>query len=589
MDKWRQPCIVGVGRFTQFPAPLEECATPVGMLVEAAHRAAIDATTCRSAAAAVSLSKKSASSFGSSGLLRDIVAVGTPGMFTESRWRVAFGKRDRMYKNFPYSVACALKAKPDAKLLWRSFPGGNGPQFLVNSFAELIALGKIPQGPILIGGVEENATFDRTVRAGRKEDLKTAGWGDQGIDSKEPPHEPVTVNKRGILPEDELDVYRQVNFHAGVATVEYYAHFENAFGHALGRTRKEHTDAIAELFSRFSIVAASQPHHSWYPRERSANSLKTLSKDNRMMAMPYYKWMIARDEIDQSAALIMMSWGEAERRRIPKENIVFLHGSGDSFDSPCLPLRRRYDISLPMEAAYREAFRSAGLGEVADHNKVDFFDMYSCYPVAVEAACAAVGIRDPLSVPVTRLTATGGLPYHGGPGSNYSCHGIAAVCEKLRLYRFRGKLACVGANGGNLTEHSVGIYGTSPPARNYHRRDYLEYAPDSYFLMDNLALSPNGEGIIISWTLRFQRKPNIPLCGVVIGEMKSGSDKGKRFLARTMPGDTSTVDWLMSTEPIGQRVLVKCDGLRHKSRSKMASSRGIFHVWFSKLKEKSRI
>ena len=57
MDKSRQPVIVGVGRFTQFPRPLRECTTPVGMLVEAAQRAAADATTDERVAAAVLLVK----------------------------------------------------------------------------------------------------------------------------------------------------------------------------------------------------------------------------------------------------------------------------------------------------------------------------------------------------------------------------------------------------------------------------------------------------------------------------------------------------------------------------------------------------
>ncbi len=42
----------------------------------------------------------------------------------------------------------------------------------------------------------------------------------------------------------------------------------------------------------------------------------------------------------------------------------------------------------------------------------------SCFPIAVEAACSAVGL-DPSTADVARLTQTGGLPYHGGPGSNY--------------------------------------------------------------------------------------------------------------------------------------------------------------------------
>lgn len=42
VDKERQAVVVGVGRFTQRPAPVEDCVTPVGMFAQAARRAAVD-------------------------------------------------------------------------------------------------------------------------------------------------------------------------------------------------------------------------------------------------------------------------------------------------------------------------------------------------------------------------------------------------------------------------------------------------------------------------------------------------------------------------------------------------------------------
>ena len=75
LDKERTPVIVGVGRMTQFPKPVEECHTPVGMLQEAGRRAALDA--CGSAAEGEKL-------------LKDLVGIGAPAMFLEMRWRTAF-------------------------------------------------------------------------------------------------------------------------------------------------------------------------------------------------------------------------------------------------------------------------------------------------------------------------------------------------------------------------------------------------------------------------------------------------------------------------------------------------------------------
>ena len=67
-----------------------------------------------------------------------------------------------------------------------------------------------------------------------------------------------------------------------------------------------------------------------YPEERTLDWLMTPSPENRRMAFPYTKWMCARDEIDMSSAVIMMSAAEAKRRGIPDNKMVYLWGSGDA-------------------------------------------------------------------------------------------------------------------------------------------------------------------------------------------------------------------------------------------------------------------
>ncbi|NLG48053.1 enoyl-CoA hydratase-related protein, partial [Gordonia sp. (in: high G+C Gram-positive bacteria)] len=60
------------------------------------------------------------------------------------------------------------------------------------------------------------------------------------------------------------------------------------------------------------------------------------------------------------------------------------------------------------------------------------------------------------------LSATGGLPYFGGPGNNYSMHGIAEIVARAR--RTPGSFGLVAANGGLLSKYSVGVYSTEPVA-----------------------------------------------------------------------------------------------------------------------------
>ena len=221
-------------------------------------------------------------------------------------------------------------------------------------------------------------------------------------------------------------------------------------------------------------------------------------------------------------------------------------------DTNILPLRGDLSVSVAMRRAYEDAFRSAGLG-APDHTKIAFFDFYSCFPIAVEHACGCVGLD--VSSDVCRMTSTGGLPYHGGPGSNYSCHALCAVVEKLRLDHYRDKFGVVGANGGWLTEHSVGIYSTKRPSKTYQRPP-TSHAPMKSF--DSYAMAPSGEARLLTWTVIYGRRTSLPETGVGIVEMLSGPDRGKRCacMTRASKSGSATVDWLLKGDRIDSTVRV---------------------------------
>jgi tetratricopeptide (TPR) repeat protein len=99
-------------------------------------------------------------------------------------------------------------------------------------------------------------------------------------------------------------------------------------------------------------------------------------------------------------------------------------------------------------------------------NDIDYFDLYSCFPSAVQIACAELGIAedDPRG-----LTVTGGLPYFGGAGNNYVMHSIATMAERLAANP--GQRGLITANGGYLTKHSFGVYGTEAPTHEFRWED----------------------------------------------------------------------------------------------------------------------
>ena len=93
-------------------------------------------------------------------------------------------------------------------------------------------------------------------------------------------------------------------------------------------------------------------------------------------------------------------------------------------------------------------------------DRLDFVDLYSCFPSAVQIAAEEYGLDENRD-----LTVTGGLTFGGGPLNNYVMHSIARTVELLR--KKKGARALITANGGNLYKHAHGIYGSEPPNRDF--------------------------------------------------------------------------------------------------------------------------
>ena len=208
---------------------------------------------------------------------------------------------------------------------------------------------------------------------------------------------------------------------------------------------------MGELFAPFSKIAAGNPFAA-APVERTVDELITVTERNRMIAEPYPRLMVARDQVNQGAAALLMSVGAARRLKVPEENWVYLHGHADLEEQPLL---ERPDLGHAPSAvlAVREALAMAGIGV----DDVATFDLYSCFPVPVFNICDGMGIApdDPRG-----LTLTGGLPFFGGAGNNYSMHAVAETVTQMRSAP--GQFGLVGANGGLLSKYSVGIYSTTP-------------------------------------------------------------------------------------------------------------------------------
>ena len=189
-------------------------------------------------------------------------------------------------------------------------------------------------------------------------------------------------------------------------------------------------------------------------QRRSASELVTPTQANRLIAEPYTRYLIAREKVNQGAAVLLMSLAAACRLGVPAGSRVFLHGHADLRERDLLD---RADLSASPAAvlAARQALEMAGIGVA----HLATIDLYSCFPAPVFNICDGLELApdDPRG-----LTLTGGLPFFGGPGNNYSMHAIAETVQRAR--RSPGAYGFVGANGGVLSKYSAGVYCTTPVA-----------------------------------------------------------------------------------------------------------------------------
>lgn len=321
--------------------------------------------------------------------------------------------------------------------------GGNMPQALVTRAATAIARGELSAA--LIAGAE-------AVRSGR---LKPQAEAQRPADpapapAADPAPEPDPVF--GVQRQDLSDEERAAGLFIPVFV---YPLFESVLAARSGRSNAGVREELGRMLAGFSEVAAVNPH-AWFTDRLSPDEIAAATPDNRLVAEPYTKRMVAFLGTAQGSAVVVTSLAVA-RELGAAEEAVFVWAGADAEDV-WYPIAR---ADLGASPAIRESGRAVLQATGVTIDDVAAFDIYSCFPSAVQIGARELGIAldDP-----RRLTVTGGLPYFGGPGSNYVGHSIATMVERVRS-RVDGEdsLGLVTGVGWYLTKHSMGLYGASPP------------------------------------------------------------------------------------------------------------------------------
>lgn len=329
-----------------------------------------------------------------------------------------------------------------------------------------------------------------------------------------------------------------------LAPIDVYPLYENATRAAWGRTLAQAQAETGEIWSRFAEVAQGNDG-AWIRRGASAAEIVTPGPENRPLAHPYTKLMVANSSVNQGAGFIVTSLAEARRRGVPDAQLVYV-GMGAAAMETLDPLERdRYDRSTSMSLSLTRALELNGVAPEA----LDHVELYSCFPCVPKMARRVIGW--PEDRPATVF---GGLTFGGGPIGNYMSHAVVEMTERLRG---AGATGLLFANGGIATKnHSIVLSGAPIEAASFPQDfDVQAEAEAARDPVPTLAETAEGPATLETFTVFYDRA-GAPRFGVVLAISDEG---GRRTLAKVLPEDEATIAFLTdgAAEPVGSRGVIE--------------------------------
>lgn len=249
---------------------------------------------------------------------------------------------------------------------------------------------------------------------------------------------------------------------AGLAgPVELFAIVESALRHADGLDVERHRDRIAVLYSRFSEVAAANPH-AWRREAASAAAIRDPSPRNAMLAFPYTKRHSSQWNVNQAVAILVCSAARAEQLGLRQGGWIFPTAAAQSKHVVPLAQQRRLHTH-PGTVLCGE--RVLALGGAATRDLVAA-ELYSCFPAAIQSFARDLAI--PEACP---WTVTGAMAFAGGPYNSFSLEGVARMVEVLRAGGPGRRVGLVSNLSGIFGKQACALFSTLPNPDGYRYED----------------------------------------------------------------------------------------------------------------------
>lgn len=489
------PILIGVGQAVErVPQDLTTAASHAEMAGRAARSALVDA--------------------GLSGDKVDWLACVRTFSDSSPAYACPFGGPDK----FPLAVASRIGATPSTAIY--DVIGGQSPQTLVAEAAQALTSGAARVA--VIAGGEALANMRAAQRGATPLDWSeryTGNWNNRGLFSG-----PMIVSQTELA-------------HGLMDAMSYYGFIETARRMRAGRSVEAHRGYMADLIAPFSDVAERNPY-SMFDQSYSAEEIAEPTAENRNLISPFLKNMVAKDGVNQGAAVVMTTVKTARELGILRDKWVYLRGHAEAQENLMLD-RTDLSRSVAMDVVIEEGLRAAKVNAC----DIEHADIYSCFPCVVDQAATQL---DRIG---KALTLTGGLPFFGGPGNNYTLHGICEVVSACR--RAPGSIGLAHGNGGWMSKQAVGIYSTQ----------WVEgdvFADKAKIAKQVAAQSSPGQtdaplGTATMESYIVQHKRGAAIGATVIGQLEDG----KRFYAKLQDMDADTLNALAAGEFDGSALRVE--------------------------------
>jgi hypothetical protein len=328
----RIPVIVGIGEIVDRPKDIAAGLEPLALLDQAVRRAETDS---------------GAKLLGELGSL-DVVNF--------LSWR---------YRDPEKQLAARLGANPAH--CYYGPVGGESPIRYIHEAAKRIARGECSVA--VVCGAEAQSTATKAERGGI-----ALPWTPFAHDVEEP--------KRGAAFQKPMAVKLGV-----FRPITVYPLYESATSANWGQTPREALAESGALWSTYARVA-SENENSWLKKRFTPDEITTPTPENRLIAWPYTKLMVANPTVNMGGAVLLTSLAKARAAGVPEDRLIYPLGGASAEEPRDYLVRDQFYESHPQNAVLKAVM---DLVE-GDGKKFDAIELYSCFPCVPKMARRTLGL-----------------------------------------------------------------------------------------------------------------------------------------------------------------------------------------------------